>query len=92
MSTIKLTLNISILKAIVVLCRITGESLRRSFADEYMEPHERRAIFAQWIRVRWNMELAERLLCERALHCRFPINLGWPSTQLARMIFDRIVR
>lgn len=76
MSTIKLTLNISILKAIVVLCRITGESLQRSFEDECMEPHERRAIFAQWIRVRSNMELAERLLCERESHCRFPINLG----------------
>jgi len=62
MSTIKLTLNISILKAIVVLCRITGESLQRSFANECMQLHERRAIFAEWSRVRWNMDAAERLL------------------------------
>ncbi len=65
MSTIKLTLNISILKAIVVLCRITGESLQRSFADEHTEPHERRAIFAQWLRVRRNMEVAERTLLDQ---------------------------
>ena len=65
MSTIGLKLNISTLKAIVVLCRITGESLRRSFADERIESHERCAIFAQWIRVRWNMEVAERLLLDQ---------------------------
>jgi len=66
MSTIRLKLKISTLKAIVVLCRITGESLQRSFADECMEPHERRAIFAQWIRVRRNMEVAERLFWIRS--------------------------
>ncbi len=62
MSAIRLKVKISTLKEIVVLCRITGESLQRSFAAECMEAHERRAIFAEWMRVRWNMELAERLL------------------------------
>lgn len=65
MSTMRLNLKISTLKAIVVLCRITGESLQRSFADEHTEPHERRAIFAQWMRVRRNMEVAERMLLDQ---------------------------
>jgi len=66
MSTIKLTLNTSILKAIVVLCRITGELLQRLFANACMQPHERRAIFAEWMRVRRNMEVAERLFWIRS--------------------------
>jgi hypothetical protein len=75
MSTITLTLKIFTLKGIVIVCRITGESLQRSFLDECMEPHERRAIFAQWIRVKWNMDLAERLLDQES-HYKTLISVG----------------
>jgi len=50
------------LKAIVALCYVTGESLRRTFEYEHLEPHERRAVFARWNQVRRDCDMAKATL------------------------------
>ncbi len=62
MDSVMLKLKISTLKAIVALCYVTGESLRRTFEYEYLEPRERRAVFARWHRVRGDSDMARAAL------------------------------
>jgi len=52
MDTAMLKLQILTLRAVVALCRITGDSLRKTFADEWTDQKERRAIFYRWSQVR----------------------------------------
>jgi hypothetical protein len=51
MDRVTLKLKRSTLKGIVALCYVTGESLRRTFEYEHLEPHERRDVFARWNQV-----------------------------------------
>jgi hypothetical protein len=52
MDRFTLKLEVSTLRAIVRLCRITGDSLRSTFEDECMGQRDRRAIFARWSQAR----------------------------------------
>ncbi len=66
MDNVTLKLQISILKAIVALCHVTGESLRQTFEHGHLEPNEKRAVFVRWCQVRQNSDMAEAAL-ERSL-------------------------
>jgi hypothetical protein len=67
MSEISLKLEFSTLKAVVVLFRLTGQSLQRSLEDGRIESHDRCAIFARWMRARRDLEEAEQLLLDLSL-------------------------
>ena len=62
MDNVTMKLKISTLKAIVALCYVTGESLRRTFEHECLEPHERRTVFDRWHQVRRDSETARSAL------------------------------
>ena len=52
MDSVRLKLKISTLKAVVALSCVSGESLRTTFEYGCLKPQERRAVFAQWHKVR----------------------------------------
>jgi hypothetical protein len=62
MDSVLLRLKISTLEAIVALCYIAGESLRRTSEHECLEPHERCAVFARWRQVRLDSDMARSAL------------------------------
>jgi hypothetical protein len=79
MNEVMLKLEISTLKGIVALCRLTKESLESSFTEGHTEPHDRLAISGRWVRVRSNLEEAERLLFTQESRYQSLLNLGQPS-------------
>jgi hypothetical protein len=62
MNTVMLNLETSTLRAVVALCRITGDSLRKTFEDEWTDQKERRAIFSRWSQVRQTSFQAQEAL------------------------------
>jgi hypothetical protein len=67
MVKIGLKLRISILKAVLAVCRLTGESLRSRY-DECTEEKALRAIFAEWTQIRQIGFEAQEALDELRTH------------------------